>query len=140
MGRNRITFGNKDLEKAVRKYAEDVEAEIKRIIVETASIIHANAKALAPVDDGNLRDSIEMQILNGGLTAVVRVTAHYAIYVEYGTGIYAVEGNGRKTPWTYWSDKLNRFVTTKGMRPQPYWDPAIDAGERYFENEMRKLG
>lgn len=125
---------------AVRKYGEGVLDEIKRIVTETAYIIHGNAKALAPVDDGNLRDSIEMEISPDGLRAIVQVTASYAIYVEFGTGIYAKEGNGRKTPWTYYSDKLNRFVTTQGMRPQPYWMPALDAGERYFRKEMRKLG
>lgn len=137
---NRITLGNKYMRRAVRKYAEDFEAEVKKIVTETAAIIHSNAKALAPVDDGNLRDSIEMEILNDGFLAFVRVTAHYAIYVEYGTGIYASKGNGRQTPWTYYSDKLNRFVTTEGQKPQEFWSPAIDAGDRHFRNELRKLG
>lgn len=140
MGRNTIKFGNKELAVALFKYGERIEREAKRIVVDTAKLILSNAKALAPVDDGNLRDSIEMEILNDGLTAIVRVTASYAVYVEYGTGIYAVEGNGRKTPWTYYSTKLGRFVSTQGMRPQPYWNPSIDVGERYFKSEMRKLG
>lgn len=136
----RIKLGNRALQNAARKYGEEIIEEVKRIVTETAYIIHGNAKALAPVDDGNLRDSIEVDIKDGGLLAIVRVTAHYAVYVEFGTGIYSVEGNGRKTPWTYWSDKLNRFVTTKGMRPQEFWMPSLDAGERYFRKEMRKLG
>lgn len=137
---NNITFGNRGLQRAIRRYGDDVLDEIKRIVVETAYIIHSNAQALAPVDDGNLRDSIEVELLNDGMKAVVRVTANYAIYVEYGTGIYAAEGNGRDTPWTYYSDKLGRFVTTEGMRPQPFWDPAIKQGQRHFRSEMRGLG
>lgn len=137
---SRITFGSQQLSRAIERFGEHVESEIKRIVVETAQTIVSNARLLAPVDDGNLRDSIEMEILNDGFTAIVRVTAHYAIYVEYGTGIYAAEGNGRKTPWTYYSDKLGRFVTTNGMQPQPFWGPAVDEGERYYRNEMRKLG
>ncbi|MGX2958043.1 HK97-gp10 family putative phage morphogenesis protein [Peribacillus sp. JNUCC 23] len=140
MARGRIKLGNRALQNAAKKYGEDIIDEVKRIVTETAAIIHGNAKALAPVDDGNLRDSIEMEILEDGLLAVVRVTASYAIYVEYGTGIYSSTGQGRTTPWTYWSDKLGRFVTTRGMRAQPFWDPAVDAGERYFRKEMRKLG
>jgi HK97 gp10 family phage protein len=140
MGRGRITFGSRELSRAIQRFGDHVEAEIKRIIVETAQVILSNAEMLAPVDDGNLRDSIEMEVLNGGLTAVVRVTAHYAVYVEYGTGIYAVEGNGRRTPWTYYSDKLGRFVTTSGQRPQEFWGPAIDIGERHFTTEMGRLG
>lgn len=128
------------MQRAIRKYGDDVIDEIKRIIYETAYIIHSNAQALAVVDESNLRDSIEVEILRDGMMAVVRVTANYAIYVEYGTGIYAVEGNGRKTPWTYYSDKLSRFVTTEGMRPQPFWDPAVDKGQLHFRDEMRDLG
>lgn len=139
MGKGRIRYGNADLARAVRRYGDQVEEKVKRIVVETAQIILSEAKARAPVDDGSLRDSIEMEVKDGGLLAIVRVTAHYAVYVEYGTGIYAVEGNGRQTPWTYYSEKLGRYVTTKGMRPQPFWDPAIDAGERYFKREMRRL-
>lgn len=128
------------MQRAIRKYGDDVITEIKKIIIETAYVIQSNAQAQAPVDDGNLRDSIEVELLQGGLTAVVRVTANYAIYVEYGTGIYAKEGNGRDTPWTYYSDKLVRFVTTEGMRPQPFWDPAVKMGQRHFRREMRRLG
>jgi len=136
----KVVFGSRSLSNALKKYGEGVEAEAKRIVVDTAIMILSNAKSLAAFDDGNLRDSIEIEIRNGGLTAIVRVTASYAIYVEFGTGIYAVEGDGRKTPWTYYSNKLGRFVTTEGMQPQPYWFPAIDVGQKYFKKEMRKLG
>lgn len=139
MAGNTVKIGNRSLSNALKKYGDSIIDEVKRIVVETAYIIHSNAQALAPVDENNLRDSIEVEILPGGMTAIVRVTAHYAIYVEYGTGIYAVEGNGRKTPWRYYSDKLGRFVTTEGMKPQPFWDPAVDKGRRHFQKEMRKL-
>lgn len=140
MARGRVTIGSRQLTRAIREYNDDVLEEVKRIIVGTAQIIQSTAKALAPVDDGSLRDSIEMDVLQGGLTAKVSVGVEYAIYVEFGTGIYAVEGNGRSTPWTYYSDKLGRFVTTKGMRAQPFWEPAIDAGRSYFRREMGRLG
>lgn len=140
MARGRVTFGSREIQRAVSRYGDDVLDEIKRIVVNTAQLIQSTAKALAPVDDGALRDSIEMEIMSGGMKAKVTVGAEYAIYVEFGTGIYAAEGGGRATPWTYYSDKLGRFVTTRGQRPQPYWEPAIDAGKRYFRTEMRRLG
>jgi len=135
-----VKFGSRALSNALKKYEESVECDAKRIVVDTAIMILSNAKALAAFDEGNLRDSIELEIRNGGLTAIVRVTASYAVYVEFGTGIYAVEGNGRKTPWTYYSTKLGRFVITEGMQPQPFWFPAIDIGQKHFNSEMRKLG
>ncbi|MEZ0482650.1 HK97-gp10 family putative phage morphogenesis protein [Planococcus sp. SSTMD024] len=143
MARGRVKIGNRKLQKVAAEFGDQILDEVKRIVLETAQIIQSNAKSLAPVDSSNLKDSIEMEIFEDGLKAVVRVTADYAIYVEYGTGIYA-EGPGgsraKKIPWTYWSVKLQKYVTTSGMKAQPYWNPAVDAGERYFRREMRRLG
>lgn len=138
--RAKIQFGNLPLQRALKKYGDDVLERIQEIITETAMIIYNNAVSMAPEADGNLRQSISFQISPDGLTAQVEVGAHYAIYVEFGTGIYAVDGDGRKTPWVYWSDKLGRYVYTRGMEAQPFWFPAIDKGRNYFRREMRKLG
>jgi len=132
--------GVREFERTVNKFEKEFIKEIKRIVIETAELIKSQAQALVPEDDGNLRKSIEIEYYNGGLSARIIVGAHYGIYVEYGTGIYALEGNGRKTPWVYWSDKLGRYVYTRGMHAQPYWTPAIEAGSKYFEREINKLG
>lgn len=140
MASGRISFGSKQLSAALNKYGSAIEADVKRIVAETARIIQSNAKALAPVDDGALRDSIEVSISNGGLTAEVTVGQFYSIFVEFGTGIYAKNGDGRQGGWTYYSDKLGRFVWTEGMKPSPFWFPSVEIGRRYFYSEMRKLG
>ena len=135
----RVTKGWPKLARYADDYSEDIQKRVKKIVVETAQLIVSNAKARAPVDEGELRDSISMEILNGGFSAVVHVGAEHAIWIEYGTGIYAVEGGGRQTPWSYYSDKLGRFVTTRGMRDQPFWHPALDIAHQYFVREMRRL-
>lgn len=135
-----IKFGNKRLEMSLERYEKHVIGKVKTIVAETAAILQSQATLLAPVDEGNLKQSIEIQFLKGGLTAIVTVGAEYAIYVEYGTGIYAVKGNGRKTPWVYWSDKLKRYVYTRGIEAQPFWNPSLDVAARHFQTEMRKLG
>lgn len=137
MGITRI--GNRKLRRAVDRWEKDIETQISYIIQETASIIVHEAKMLVPVDEGALRDSIEMKIL-GKFKAVVIVGQFYAVYVEYGTGIYAKNGNGRKTPWSYYYPKIDSWVWTEGMKPQPFWTPAIEIAEKYFKAEMRKLG
>ena len=138
MGITRI--GANKVRKALNRWGESIEADVKRIVVETANLLKAEAVARAPVDTGDLKQSIEVDILNDGLTAIVTVGVHYAIYIEFGTGIYAVKGNGRKTPWSYYSNKLDQWVTTRGMRAQPFWFPAIEIAQDYFKKEMRKLG
>lgn len=133
-------FGSKEIQRALKRWGKDIEKDVKRIVNETATIIQSNAVALAPVDSGYLRQSINVEVLDGGMTAVVTVDADYAIYIEYGTGIYAVGGNGRKTPWVFYSEKYGQYFTTNGMRAQPFWFPSVEQGRKYFIKEMKKLG
>ncbi|MFP7199683.1 HK97 gp10 family phage protein [Lysinibacillus halotolerans] len=133
-------FGHKRLRKAVNRWSDEIIDDVKRIVTETAYILQTEARARAPEDSGYLRQSIEVDLMNNGLTAVVTVGADYAIYIEYGTGIYAVNGDGRKTPWVYYSDKYGEFVFTRGMKAQPFWFDAVETARKYFKKEMRKLG
>lgn len=141
-----IRFGHKAVRKALRKWGDDIIEEVKRIVVETALLIQTEARARVPEDTGNLWRKIEVEILNDGLTAKVNVGADYAIYVEFGTGIYAVKGNGRKTPWAYPNPKSDpidgeiEFIWTRGMKAQPFWFDAVETGRKYFKREMKKLG
>ena len=41
-----------------------------------------------------------------------------ALWEELGTGIYALNGNGRKTPWVYKNPKDNKFYATVGKKPR----------------------
>lgn len=145
MGITRI--GANKVRKALNRWGEAIEADVKRIVVETANLLKAEAVARAPEDTTALKQSIEVHILNDGLTAIVTVGAHYAIYVEFGTGIYAVKGNGRKTPWAYLDPKGRKdengdplWIWTRGMEAQPFWFPTIKIAQDYFKKEMRKLG
>lgn len=128
------------LVKAIDDFTEQYISAVKRIVAETAIEIQTTAQALAPFDEGNLKRSIEITFSDGGLKAEIIVGAEYGIYLEFGTGIYAEGGDGRKDPWVYWSDKLNRYVYTRGIRSQPYFRPAFEKGLRYFVQEMNKLG
>jgi HK97 gp10 family phage protein len=143
MARSRVQFGDKLLERALRNFGDEVLDKVREIVQNTGLIIFNQATELAPVaeiDGGNLKRSISFYSSLDGLTCTVTVGAEYALYCEFGTGIYAVRGNGRKDPWVYWSEKLNRWVWTRGMEAQPFWFPSIDLGKSYFGKEMRRLG
>lgn len=86
-------------------------------------LIENDAKMKCPVDDGQLRNSITHRVEDK--TGYVYTNVEYAPYVEYGTGIWAEEGNGRQTPWVYCDDE-GEFHTTIGQKPQPYMRPALD--------------
>lgn len=131
-------YGYKGFEVAVDKFEKHIIKQIKRIVSETAEMIVSQAKALAPVGDGNLKSSIDVTYAQGGLTAIIKVGAEYGIYVEFGTGIYATEGNGRDTPWVYYNN--GRYYYTRGMKAQPFWNPSLEVAMKHFSTEMNKLG
>jgi len=78
------------------------------------------------VDTGNLMNAFGQQPTSDHSLALV-VMAEYGAYHEYGTGIYAEGGKGRKTPWVYFNERAGHYVTTKGMPAKPFARPAVDA-------------
>lgn len=130
----KVKYGADSLVVELERYQKDVEKWAKKGIAKTTMKIYNTAIALAPVDLGFLKESIDFKFTNGGLTGVINVGADYAIYVEYGTGIYATGPGGsraKKIPWSY-KDADGKWHTTKGQHAQPFWNPAIDAGRQVF--------
>ena len=80
------------------------------------------AKDLAPVDTGNLRNSISHTVDEDEPAVYIGSNTSYAPYVELATGIYA-EG-GRPTPWVYQDDNGN-WHWTAGNPAQPFLKPAV---------------
>ncbi|MEW5567381.1 HK97-gp10 family putative phage morphogenesis protein [Rossellomorea marisflavi] len=135
-----IGYGDTGFEKAIDKFDRHITRLVKRIVSETAEMAVSQMKALVPVDTSALKNSISVTYVNRGLTAYIVVGSSYGIYIEYGTGIYSQKGNGRKTPWSYYSPELKQWVSTKGMHAQPFFHPAIEAAAKHFTTEMNKIG
>ena len=123
-----------NLVRALQVLSDKTIDDAKRGISETAMLLNTEASSRAPVDEGNLKNSIQSEI--GGLEATVMVGASYGIFVEYGTGVYASGPGGsraKKIPWTY-KGADGKWYTTYGMRAQPFWFPSIDVARKYFKN------
>ncbi|UEX89690.1 HK97-gp10 family putative phage morphogenesis protein [Staphylococcus ratti] len=130
----KVKYGANSIVADLEKYSKDIDKWVKKGIAKTTMKIYNTAVALAPVDQGFLKESIDFRFENGGLTGVVNVGASYSLYVEYGTGIYATKGSrAKKIPWSYKDPKTGQWITTKGQAPQPFWNPALDAGRKTFE-------
>lgn len=96
-----------DLGKADAKVTELAS----KAIAKTALDIEADAKALAPVDTGLLKNSISSDIKP--LSAEIGPTTHYAGYVEHGTS---------------------------RMAAQPYMGPAFDRRAPGLEKALGQIG
>lgn len=100
----------------------------------------AIAKRECPVDQGPLRADIhsEMVETRDRLEGAIGNKLKYAPYVHNGTGIYAVNGDGRKTPWKYNVPigKYKGWHLTKGQRPQPYLKKTLEKLKETFPDDI----
>lgn len=100
---------------------DKLEAKLKRntdlgavrtVVRKNGAELQGKTQKNAPVDSGNLKRSIGLDITDNGMTAEVEPTADYAAYVEYGT----------------------RF-----MEAQPYLKPAYDEQKKKFVKDLNEL-
>lgn len=100
------------------------ESKIQQQIGLACALVERSAKMKAPKDTGALRRSITSKV--DGLTGIVFTPLQYSPYVEYGTGLFAENGAGRKdVPWNYQDDK-GEWHSTRGQKPQPFMRPALN--------------
>ena len=120
------------------------EMDLTEPLTQACLVVERDAKINAPADTGELRQSITFEVSDN--EGVVGTNLYYAPYVEYGTGIYAVDGNGRQDAWSY-QDVEGNWHTTIGQKPQPFLEPALMDNEKkiydifidYWKKGVRKL-
>lgn len=111
---------------------------VEKALEECGLVAEGYAKKLAPVDTGNLRNSISHKVDPEEPAVYIGTNNSYAAYQEFGTGIYT-EG-GRDTPWVYQDEKGN-WHWTRGNKAQPFLKPAVaDHARQYrqiIEQELK---
>ena len=112
---------------------------VEKALEECGLVAEGYAKKLAPVDTGNLRNSISHKVDPEEPAVYIGSNTSYAAYQEFGTGIYT-EG-GRDTPWVYQDEKGN-WHWTRGNKAQPFLKPAVADHDRQYrqiiEQELKK--
>lgn len=95
----------------------------------TLDHIAEKAKEKVGIGTGALRAdtrSLGVEIVGDEVQGAVGNSLEYAIYHHQGTGIYASDGNGRKTPWVYEDPKTGEKIYTRGSKPNPYLKDTIE--------------
>lgn len=93
-------------------------------LLQACILVEGQAVLLAPVATSRLKQSIDYIVDDDELVGYVGTNVDYAIYVEFGTGEFAENGNGRKGGWMY-KDPSGEWFFTWGIEPQPYLRPAF---------------
>lgn len=63
----------------------EAKAEVRKALDKSAAEMAATAKALAPIDEGELKSSISVEDGKHDLQVFVRTGAEHAAYVEFGS-------------------------------------------------------
>lgn len=133
----------------------------------STKMIQAEAKLLAPVNDGILRNSIKTRVKqqSGKLSGEVYTKEEHATYVEFGTGIKGHDNHSgispevspsyRNTPWLIPESELSTqaiekykfpkvhsrygiFFLSHGQAAQPFLYPALKNNEQKVKRNMQK--
>lgn len=94
----------------LREFDADKQAALEAI----GLVAEAYSKKLTPVDTGTLRNSISHAVHKDDV--YIGSNQPYTAFVEYGTGIYASDGQGRQSPWGYY-DREGKYHVTRGQKP-----------------------
>ena len=124
------------------RFADNLPSKLADGVEKAALFIEGEAKKDCTVgDSGILRASLTHYVDTEGTTATGYVGSNleYAPYVHQGTGLFAIEGKGRKdVPWHY-KDAKGNWHTTSGIHPKPFLQNAIDANRGKLTDFFRGL-
>lgn len=137
-----VEVDDSEVRRKISDLTKKLLPELLREGMKRACIIcETEAKRNCPKDDGTLRASIthDVEELGTGVVGYIGTNVEYAPYVHQGTGIYAVNGDGRKeVPWRYQTSD-GQWHTTSGQRPNPFLQDAIDAKQGEILEAFRSV-
>lgn len=125
---------------------EDNSVEVKEAVndaiiawlYEAAGELETQVKRNTPVDTGQLKGSWDYTVDEGELKATVGSPSENAIWNEFGTGQYALNGDGRKTPWVY-KDIKGKWHKTTGKKPQRSLHYAFESSKSKIQTALQNL-
>lgn len=130
---------NSEFAKSVDNATDQIIQDMKEKMDRSCLVVEGEARKNCPVDQGPLKASITSETETTEEEVIGRVGSNleYAPYVHNGTGIYAKDGNGRKTPWGYEvkTGKHKGFHWTHGQKPQPF----LENAKLTKKNEVEKI-
>lgn len=134
MSGNVTILGIDELITKLHNLGADTHRELTKAGTAGMMLIEAKIKKDAPKETGDYANSWNTRATTEGDTIVITTGTNkkaagsdmpLGVYLEYGTGIHAESGNGRKTPWAY-INASGELVFTRGSQPHPHVRPAVD--------------
>jgi HK97 gp10 family phage protein len=136
--RVKVEYMDRNLRNKLANMGREVYPMIADALDFGADIVYNDAQLKVRRRSGNLATSIKKappKYYKREIFVTVGTDLEYAPYIEFGTGIYAEKGDGRKTPWVY-EDAAGEIHWTVGARPHPYLRPAFDENTEAIKSEV----
>lgn len=108
------------------KVKEAIHDGIIAYIYEVVGEIQTQAARNTPVRTGRSKESWDYEVNEQSQEGIVGSPLEELIWNEFGTGQYALHGDGRKTPWKY-KDINGKWHTTTGKRPRRSFFKAFES-------------
>ena len=104
---------------------------------EVGGELEAQTKRNTKVDTGKTKGSWEHVVDEQKMEVQVGSRYKNALWEEFGTGIYALNGDGRKTKWVYRTED-GKFHTTVGKKPRRALFRAYQSKKNEIIREARR--
>lgn len=114
-----------------------MEDKINSWIYEISGEIESRVKRNTRVDTGQLKSSWKYRVFRDKKEAVIGSPLENSLWEEFGTGEYALKGNGRKGGWLY-KDFKGRWRYTKGKTPTRAFQRAYDSVKNKAKEELAR--
>ena len=117
-----------------------VEALTRTVVAKTGHDTVAFGQELAPVDTGNLKSTIGVDIIDDGSGFEAGPTAEYGADVEYGTKAHVIRPRNKKALFWPGADHPVAQVNHPGTAPQPYMRPAFEKATADLDDIVAQVG
>lgn len=120
------------------KVKKAIESKALQFLEEAASEVESAARDNSRKDTGQLKGSWKHIVDDSAKTATIGSQLENAIWEEFGTGEYAVEGNGRKGGWLY-ENRHGETVFTRGKTPNRTLQRAFDGKKAVIKKRAKQI-
>ena len=110
----------------------------EQFLEEVGGEVEAQTKRNTKVDTGKTKGSWEHIVDADKMEVQIGSRYQNALWEEFGTGIYALNGDGRKTKWVYKNPKDGKFYATVGKKPRRALFRAYERKKNLIIREARR--
>lgn len=116
-----------------------ITAVLEEVSGELVSATQRNSRVRSGKTKGSFRH--EVSKTSGGYESQIGSDYQNAIWEEFGTGEYAINGNGRKGGWWYKDAKTGKWYFTHGKTPsRAFWNAFMAKKDKIINRIQKALG